>query len=221
MSKTNYSIRTIPNSPTAIIHGIRCVALPALPDDQPHLVEGSFWSRVKWNHAPQKIQISNPILIGQDDDNDKINLIPHPPPPVSKDEKFRHGSAHRVCLDVTTSAAGFTIRDFSSGLKVSRSGITKLDNGPESPVSPSGKTMYPGFKGIPEDLPVHERYVPLSRSRSTHVLEAQRRDSPRTGHEADLEDDVQPDEGWSDTSSVYSQESTEGIVPLVIEPLPR
>jgi len=221
MSKTNYSIRTIPNGPTSIVHGIRCVALPALPDDQPRVVESSFWNRAKWNRPPQKFQISRPIPIGQDDDNDNIDLIPHPPPPVSKDEKFRRESAHRVCLDVTTSAAGFTIRDFSSGPKVSRSGFTKLDNGPESPVSPKAKTIYPGFKGIPTDLPVHERYVALSRSRSTHVLEARWRDSPRTVHGADLEDDVQTDEGWSDTSSVYSQESMEGIVPLVLEPLPR
>ena len=220
MSKGNYSIRTIPNGPTSMVHGIRCVALPTLPDDPPSLAERPFWNRAKWNRSPNKSQISRPILIGQDDnDNDNIDLMP--PPPLAKDEKFRRGSAHRVRLDVITSAAGFTIRDISNGLKISTSGFTKLDNGPESPVSPRGKTIYPGFKGIPTDLPVHERYIPLSRSRSTHVLQAQRGDSPWTGDAADLEDYAQADEGWSDASSVYSQESMEGVLPLVVEPLSR
>lgn len=212
------------NGATSMVHGIRCVALPTRPEDQPRLVDRSFWDQAKFPRRGKHIRISRPILIGEDD-----NDIAMPaPPPVEKDEKFRRGTAHRVRLDVITSPTGFTVRDISSSLKVSTtarkgspSGFTRLHDGPESPVSPRGKMMYPGFTGIPGDLPCHERYVPLSRSRSTHILEAQRGASPVTGDEADGEDDVDADEGWSDASSVYSQDSIADVEPLRAEPLPR
>jgi hypothetical protein len=75
-----------------------------------------------------------------------------------------------------------------------------------SPASPRKKFRYPSMKKIPEDLPCHERYAPISRSRSTRVIASQKTWSPKfsAGEERWKDDNGASVE--SDASSVYSQD---------------
>jgi hypothetical protein len=75
-----------------------------------------------------------------------------------------------------------------------------------SPISPRKKSRYPSMTKIPEDLPRHERYTSISRSRSTRVIESQKSLTPNicSGEDSlkyDGRDSVE-----SDASSVYSQD---------------
>jgi hypothetical protein len=75
-----------------------------------------------------------------------------------------------------------------------------------SPISPRKNSKYPSMKKIPEDLPSHERYTPISRSRSTHAIASQKSWSPNiySGEESSKYDESFSVE--SDASSVYSQD---------------
>jgi hypothetical protein len=77
----------------------------------------------------------------------------------------------------------------------------------EIPSMVSGrKVQYPSMKKIPEDLPCHERYTALSRSRSTRALVSQKvwTEDSGAGYEGAEVNDGQ--QCASDASSVYSQE---------------
>jgi hypothetical protein len=94
-----------------------------------------------------------------------------------------------------------------------------------SPLSLRGKVVYPSMRKIPADLPCHERYTALSRSRSTKALESQKvwpvswtvgddrfATKANAGDDDAWEDDVKDDDARSvksSGSSVYSQESDE------------
>ena len=86
------------------------------------------------------------------------------------------------------------------------------------PVSWRGKQRRPGVTKIPEDLPCHERYVPLKSSRSTHVLTSQKTLSP-CASELPQGDEEQSE--WSDCSSVYSQDIKMGYEGYEQEAYPR
>lgn len=69
--------------------------------------------------------------------------------------------------------------------------------------------MYPSMKKIPGDLPCHERYIALSRSRSTRALKSQKvwPVSWTTGDDSfAMRDDIISLK--SSKSSVYSQKTT-------------
>jgi hypothetical protein len=179
-------------------------------------MERPFWDRSKWKNGQRTIRISRPILIGQDDEAAELC----PPPLPAKDDKYQRGISRRVKLDVISSSATITVKQLSSSVRATPAGHLRLsDASPQA--SPRGKTMYPGFKGIPGDLPCHERYVPMQQSRSTAALEKGGFYSPGTGDEADFEDDIEPDEGWSDDESVYSQDEIPSMEPLHVDPVPR
>jgi hypothetical protein len=188
-----------------MVHGIPCVEL-APPPKESNYTEASLWERAKWNKSlreRKQLKISSPIWSPEDDDG--ANLIP---PPIEKDEKFLRRSAVRrpsLRLEVVTSSDQCTVRDVSPSFKMS----TTRPNNPfvesePSPLSPRGRARYPGVTKIPEDLPCHRRYTPLSRSRSTRALESQMSPTVAQGMDKDHPDD---DGTWSDSSSVYSQES--------------
>ena len=99
----------------------------------------------------------------------------------------------------------YTVRDVSPTYTSFR--VQKPETGglgaPDMRSAARGKQGYAGVTHIPEDLPCHERYVPLVRSRSTRTLENQNMWS--RGIEMEEEED-----GWSQSSSIYSQEDLNG-----------
>ena len=190
-----------------MVHGIPCIELRAPPRDSSYS-EASLWERAKWNKSlreRKQLKISSPIWSSEDDDG--ANLIPLP---IEKDEKHLRNSGVRrpsLRLEVVTSSDQYTVRDVSSSFKMSTARVTDPFNESEpSPLSPRGRPRYPGVTKIPQDLPCHQRYVPLTRSRSTRALESQM--SPTVTQGMD-EDHLDQDGTWSDSSSVYSQESFE------------
>ena len=151
------------------------------------------------------MKISSPIWSPEDDDG--ANLIP---PPIEKDEKYLRKSGLRrpsLRLEVFPSSDHYAIGDVSLSLKMSTARATDpFTKSEPSPLSPRGRPRYPGVTKIPEDLPCHRRYVPLTRSRSTRVLASQMSSSVNQQTDKDYQDE---DGTWSDSSSVYSQESFE------------
>lgn len=190
-----------------MVHGIPCVELPVPPKESRHS-ESSLWERAKWNASLRErkpLKISSPIWFSEDDDG--ANLIP---PPIEKDEKYLRKLGVRrpsLRLEVVPSSDHYAIRDVSPPLKLSTTRVTDpFTKSEPSPLSPQGRPRYPGVTKIPEDLPCHQRYVPLSRSRSTRVLASQMSPSVIQQVDKDYQDE---DATWSDSSSVYSQESFE------------
>lgn len=196
--------------PVFMVHGIPCVDLPVSPNKSSYS-EASLWERAKWSRSLREkkyLKISSPQLLPEDDDN--ANLIP--PPPIEKDERYSWSTVkpRSVQLKVVTSHSQCTVRDVSPlfNMSTAHPNIDPFDS-TLSPISSKGKVRYPGVTKIPEDLPCHERYIPLTRSRSTRVLQSQNtQHSPVAGSATD-DDDMEADEGWSDSSSIYSQESIE------------
>jgi hypothetical protein len=214
-----------------MVHGIPCFDLSPTPGSPNHQ-GASISERRKWrlsSREKKQLQISLPINILGVEEDDNRSLIP--PKPVEKDEKYRcrhikqasSGSYSLTSPDQhSISESSPIISDFQyvNGDKSpawswhktpspksytieresSTSGASNV-----SDVSLKGKTRHPGVMRIPEDLPCHQRYKPLSQSRSTHVLEAQKTWSPPSSTSTQKKD---TDEDWSDASSVYSQESS-------------
>jgi hypothetical protein len=190
-----------------MVHGIPCVELPPAPKES-NYSEASLWERAKWSRSlreRKQLKISSPIWSPEDDDSS--NLIP---PPIEKDEKYVSRSGiwkPSLRLEVVNSSYQCTVQDVSPSFKMSSNRTNNPFVEPESsPLSPRGRPRYPGVTKIPEDLPCHQRYIPLTRSRSTRVLESQ---MSRTVTQGTDEDNMNEDGAWSDSSSVYSQESFE------------
>jgi hypothetical protein len=193
--------------PVSIVHGIPCVDLPVSVSESSYS-EPSRWERAKWSRylrEKKKFNISSPQLLPDNEDN--VNLIP---PPIEKDERYARSIAPRsVRLEVNSSTGQYTIKDVSSSFKMStRKATINSFNAEPSSASPRGKPKYPGVTKIPEDLPCHRRYIPLARSRSTRVLESQNAQSRLANRTMDT-NETECEEVWSDTSSIYSQESME------------
>jgi hypothetical protein len=185
---------------TSIVHGIPCIDLP-LPTPESNNSESSLWEPAKWRRSlkqKKNLKISLPQLLSEDED--KITLIP---PPIEKDEKYL--SPQSVHFEFVTSATQYTVRDISPLIK-SSTGKMEYDPFEESEPSPRAKSRYPGMTKIPDDLPCHERYIPLTRSRSTRVLESQK---ARSLAASAATDENEEEDVWSDSSSIYSQESIE------------
>jgi hypothetical protein len=158
---------------------------------------------VKWNKSLRErkyLKISSPILLVPDDDHHRA------PTPVEKDEKYISGTARAPPLRVQVLEfdSQYTVRDISPTYTSFRA----RDSEAGVPVAPDmrsaarGKPVYSGVTHIPEDLPCHERYVPLVRSRSTRTLERQN----MWGGGVEMEEE----DGWSESSSIYSQEDING-----------
>ena len=185
------------------MQGIPCFELP-VPSKQTGPPEASLFDRVKWNKSLRDrkyVKISSPILLVPEDEHHRV------PTPVEKDEKYLSGTARAPPLRVQVLEfdSQYTVRDISPTYTSFRA------RDPEAgvPVAPDmrsaarGKPVYSGVTHIPEDLPCHERYVPLVRSRSTRTL--QRQNMWGGGVEMEEEED-----GWSESSSIYSQEDING-----------
>jgi hypothetical protein len=158
-----------------------------------------------------------------------------PPSPVEKDHKYlSRGAAQPLRLQVLEFDSRYTVRDVSPTFNSFKTQYL----GPGSPRKPekkdvttppiAGKARYSGVTHIPEDLPCHERYVPLVRSRSTRTLEAQNTWGPSfpssnevSGFDQDEDEDEDEWDMSSDTSSVYSRESDWGRENLVPDSVPR
>lgn len=193
---------------SSTVHGIPCFELPVAPLQIASPPEASLFDRVKWNKSLRDrkyIKISSPILLHPEEES-------RAPTPVQKDEKYISGMGmgHTppVRVQVLEFDSQYTVRDISPTFN-SFGTMQKRNTGPA--VAPdmrtaakTGRPVYEGVTRIPEDLPCHERYVPLGRSRSTRRLEAQ---NMWGGSNTEMEEE---EHAWSETSSIYSQEDLDG-----------
>ena len=191
----------MPNVASSTVHGIPCFELPAVQATIPSPPEASLFDRVKWNKSLRErkyLKISSPILLHPEEDS-------RAPTPLEKDDKYvsgtRVGHAPPLRVQMLEFDSEYTVRDVSptfNSFGTARKAATAIAPDMRG-TARSGRSVYEGVTHIPEDLPCHERYVPLIRSRSTKTLEAQNTWAASTEMEEE-------EHTWSETSSIYSQE---------------
>ena len=187
-----------------MVHGIPCFDLPVTNTARTGPPEASLFDRVKLNKSLRDrkyLKISSPILLHPEGDH-------RAPEPVEKDEKYVSGSARvqPLPVEILEFDSRYTVRDLSPRFTSFGTQKHRAETAPDTSSgggSPRGKQIYAGVTHIPEDLPCHERYVPLVRSRSTRTLEEQK----FWGRGTEVEDE---EDGWSESSSVYSRENFDG-----------
>lgn len=217
-----------------MVHGIPCFDLSAA-SGAPKRPGSSISERRKWrisSRDTKQLHISLPINILGVEEDDNRSLVT--PKPVEKDEKYLRprikqqfsgwqsptspdqNSAPEV--SPTTSDFQYYINDDKSpawswrktpspkSYTIGRESSNTVASN-VSDMSLKRKSRHPRVARIPEDLPCHQRYKPLSQSRSAHAPESQKTWSPLSSTSSQRKD-IDEDEGWSDASSVYSQESS-------------
>ena len=210
-----------------MVHGIPCFDLPVRTEER-EATEPSILERVGWNRSIKNknyLKISSPIRLHHDEEDRAV----HDTPVESDAHKSTATNDFRpspIQLEFVASQGEFTVRDLSPQFdskfspNFDSSGLwATADASDIKPlgVSARGRPLYPGWTKIPEELPCHQRYVPMSRSRSTRVLESQIGRFSDRSKTALGQRRLEEDQEASDISSVYSQESADGVIPFYIE----
>jgi hypothetical protein len=188
--------------------------------------------RVPWNRSVRNkkyLKISSPIRLHLEDEVNDQN-ISREEESTEKGDEYLHSDStafERPALKVELVElhGQYTVRDVSQTSRWKRSPgksnptADPIDMPLDTSTSPRGRSRYPGVTKIPEDLPCHQCYLPLSRSRSARILESQKTWSPSLSQteEPPVAEGIGPE--WSDSSSVYSQDSADCDITIHIEQL--